>query len=108
MGDRTERPTLNMSAIPVAGVGGLGLLGLVVIVAIAFPAARLLLLCGVVGGALVALALVLARRHRRIGSPRNDLPISLLSEGTEIVDQAPAAERETKATWSQERCLATK
>ena len=43
MDDRSERPSINMSAIPVAGIGGLGMLALVVIMAIAFPAARWLL-----------------------------------------------------------------
>ena len=69
MSDKNEPPTLNMSAIPVAGVGGLGLLGIVAIMAFAFSPARWLLFSGIVGGWLVALALVMARRRRRSVHP---------------------------------------
>src|SRR5262245_27071996 len=79
MGDKWERPRINMSAIPVAGIGGLGMVGLVAIMAMAFPAARWLLFGGLVGGQLLALALVLLRRNRRVGAPRADLPTSLFS-----------------------------
>jgi hypothetical protein len=37
MDDRSERPSINMSAIPVAGIGGLGMLAMVIIMGIAFP-----------------------------------------------------------------------
>ncbi len=106
MSGKNEPPTLNMSAIPVAGVGGLGLLGIVAIMAFAFSPARWLLFSGIVGGCLVALALVVARRYRRIGTPRSDRPISLFPTGSEIDDSAPGAEREGKPTTRQEHRLA--
>ena len=106
MSGKNEPPTLNMSAIPVAGVGGLGLLGIVAIMAFAFSPARWLLFSGIVGGCLVALALVVARRYRRIGTPRSDRPISLFPNGSEIDDSAPGAECEGKPTTRQEHRLA--
>jgi len=72
MVDNSERPSINISAIPVAGIGGLGMVGLVVIMAMAFPVARSLLAGGLAGGVLLALTLLFARRHRRLGAPRGD------------------------------------
>ena len=92
-----QRPTLNMSAISVAGVGGLGMLAVVVIVAAAFSAARWLLLGGLGGGAVVALMLILGRRHRQIGNPRSDLPTSLFLQASET-DRAESNEEGKAAT----------
>ena len=58
-----ERPTLNMSAISVAGVGGLAMLAVVAIVAGALSPARWLLVGGVGGGTVLAILLILGRRH---------------------------------------------
>jgi hypothetical protein len=68
---------INISGIPVAGVGGLGLVAMATIVSIAMPAARVVMLSGVVGGCLVALALVLARRHFKSDAPSGDDPTIL-------------------------------
>jgi hypothetical protein len=70
MDDRSERLSINMSAIPVAGIGGLGMLALVVIMAIAFPVARWLLFGGLAGGLLVAWRSSLAGGS--IGSARHE------------------------------------
>lgn len=79
-----ERPTLNMSAISVAGVGGLAMLAVVAVVAASLSPARWLLLTGTGGGAALAVLLILRRRHRHIGSPRDDLPTSLFLRASAI------------------------
>jgi hypothetical protein len=81
MSERNQPLSINMSAIPVAGVGGLGMLAMVAVIAVAFPVARLLLLAGVVGGVLVGVALVLSRRRRESVGPRGDLPQGVFSAG---------------------------
>jgi hypothetical protein len=53
------------TAIPVAGWGGLALLALAAVIAVMFPEARLILVCGVVGGALLAVSLILRYRAKR-------------------------------------------
>jgi len=55
---------INMSGIPVAGVGGLGLVAIAVLMAYALPATWLPLAIGVAGGGLFATAVILARRRR--------------------------------------------
>ena len=60
-----RRPEMNISAIPVAGIGGAGLLIVALSMAAEFPEARWLLTAGVVGGILIALALVFAHRSHR-------------------------------------------
>ena len=79
-----ERPTLNMSAISVAGVGGLAMLAVVAIIAASLSPARWLLLAGVGGGGALAVLLILRRRHRHIGSPRGDLPTSLFLRASAV------------------------
>jgi hypothetical protein len=106
MDGRSERASINMSAIPIAGIGGLGMLALVVIMAIAFPAARWLLFGGLVGGVLVALALVFARRNHRLGAPRGDLPASLFSSSL-TVDETSSARDEGRSVAPDQHRLAT-
>ena len=65
---RESRPIeINMSAIRVAGIGGLGMVAMAVVMAIALQPARWLLVGGIAGGALVALALVALRRRHPLG-----------------------------------------
>ena len=104
MDDRSERPSINMSAIPVAGIGGLGMLALVVIMAIAFPAARWLLFGGLAGGSLVALALVLGRRKHRLGAPRSDLPTSLFSSSLTVDETSSAGDEGRHSDWLNTPC----
>jgi hypothetical protein len=81
MTERTQPLSINMSAIPVAGVGGLGMLAMVAVIAAAFPVARWLLVTGVVGGALLAVSLVISRRRTENAGPRRDLPHGVFSAG---------------------------
>jgi len=60
-----RRPAINISAIPVAGVGGAGLLVVALSMAAEFPEVRWLLTGGFLGGILVALTLGLAHQPRR-------------------------------------------
>ena len=96
-----ERPTLNMSAISVAGVGGLAMLAVVVIIAGALSAARWLLLGGISGGALLAVMLILRRGQRHIGSPRGDLPTSLLLGASDVDPTAINEERKNPGALRQ-------
>jgi hypothetical protein len=105
MNNSSERPSINMSAIPVAGIGGLGMLALVVIMAVAFPAARWLLFGGLVAGALLALVLLFVRRNRRLGAPRSDLPTSLFSADNGVADATSEAV-EDRTVAPDERRLA--
>jgi len=107
MVDNSERPSINISAIPVAGIGGLGMVGLVVIMAMAFPVARSLLAGGLAGGVLLALTLLFARRHRRLGAPRGDLPTSIFSGDTRLIEEASRPDEEAKMIVRQGHCLAT-
>src|SRR5262245_66474268 len=64
IGDR-QPLSINIRAIGVAGIGGLGMIALVVIIDIAFPIARWVLLSGILGGGLSAMALIGRRLSRR-------------------------------------------
>jgi hypothetical protein len=81
VGDR-QPLSINISAIGVAGIGGLGMVALVAIIAIAFPIARWVLLSGILGGGLLAVALIKWRLFKQQG-PRNDLPIVLFPSEAE-------------------------
>lgn len=62
---------INISAIPVAGIGGIGMLAGAVIMAWALPEARWLLFAGGAAGALLGAILILMRsRTSRQRSPR--------------------------------------
>ncbi len=65
---------INISGIPVAGVGGLGLVAMAVLVSVVLPAVGWLMLSGVVGGCLLGIVLVLARRHADQREPGGRAP----------------------------------
>ena len=62
MVERTRRPEINISAIPVEGIGGAGLVVVALSMAAVFPEVRWLLLSSFVSG-VVAVSLVLLRRR---------------------------------------------
>jgi hypothetical protein len=78
---------INISRIPVAGVGGLGLVAMAVLVSVVMPAAGWLMVSGVVGGCLLGALLVLARRRADTREPGGRAPSVLFVE-------APAERRE--------------
>lgn len=69
----TDRPVqINISGIPVAGVGGLGLVAMAALVSYVMPAAWWTMVAGVLGGCVLATVLVFARRRldkREPGAP---------------------------------------
>jgi hypothetical protein len=70
-----KRPVeINMSGIPVAGVGGLGLVAMATVVSVFFPAIGWMMAVGLVGGLVLGVALVLARRVTKASGPTGDDP----------------------------------
>jgi len=55
--------TINFAPVKVIGIPGLSLVAIAVAIVLEFPQGRWLLLSGVVGGVLVAAALILVRRR---------------------------------------------
>lgn len=78
---------INISRIPVAGVGGLGLLAVAVLVSVLMPAAGWLMASGAAGGCLLGTVLVLARRQAGNREPGGRAPSVLFLE-------SPAERRE--------------
>jgi len=78
---------INISGIPVAGVGGLGLVAIAVLVSVVMPAAGWLMISGVAGGCLLGAVLVLARRRADKREPGGRAPSVLFVE-------SPAERRE--------------
>jgi hypothetical protein len=66
--------TINISGIPVAGVGGLGLVAVAALVAYFLPALRPAVVVGAAGGVLLAIAIVAFRRHHVPSGPSGDDP----------------------------------
>ena len=78
---REERTVeINISGIPVAGVGGLGLVAIAVLVSVLMPAATWLMASGLAGGCLLAIVLVLARRRADHREPGGRAPAVLFVE----------------------------
>jgi hypothetical protein len=61
-------PKINISAIPVSGVGGLGLLAVVGIAAVVIMEVRIFLMLAFVTGSLLGLAMIAIRRAATPGS----------------------------------------
>lgn len=75
----TQRPVeVNMSGIPVNGIGGLGLVAVAALMTVVLPAAWWLLVVGASGGVVLGAAMVLARRHHVPSGPSGDDPTILL------------------------------
>ena len=74
MNQDNRRVEINMSGIPVAGIGGLGLVAMAVLVSVVMPEARGTMLAGVAGGIVLAVILVIARRHIKTKGPSGTDP----------------------------------
>lgn len=108
--EQDERPVaINISAIPVAGVGGLGLVAMAVVVSVFFPAIGWMMAAGVACGVVLALALVAYRRRRDSRGPNGDDPKILFREvpmdgaagaGTGPVPERPAVEKRLAPRYS--------
>jgi hypothetical protein len=106
MSEDKRRPEINMSAIPVAGIGGLGLLAMAVVVAWVLPAGRLLLAASAIGGAAIGLAIVFIRRFRPDAGPSGDHP-QVLFQAEAQGDRKVSRDRAT-APHDLERLLAVR
>ncbi|MEO7192155.1 MAG: hypothetical protein ABI051_13975 [Vicinamibacterales bacterium] len=62
---------INMSGIPVNGIGGLGLLTVIVFITLVLPQAWWLTVVGVAGGIVLGTMLVLSRRRHGISPDDN-------------------------------------
>jgi len=83
MTNRDHPVEINMSGIPVAGVGGLGLVAVALFMAFVFPEARGLLMLGALGGIIIAAGLVmLRRRHLPSDSDSNNPSVLFRPEPT--------------------------
>ena len=73
-----ERPVqINISGIPVAGVGGLGLVAMALLVSFVMPAAWWTMVAGVTGGIVVAAILVVMRHGLSTRGPSGSDPTIL-------------------------------
>jgi hypothetical protein len=92
MTEPTRRITsINMSSIPVHGVGGLGMVAIAVVIAIEFPEAHWLLGVSLIGGAIIAAAMIAWRRRHETMGPSGDHPDVLF-----VRDQDAAVRRNTE------------
>ena len=95
---------INISGIPVEGVGGLGLVAMAVLVSIVMPAARWTMVAGLIGGALLAVVLVIARRRFEKRDPGGRAPAILFVEtdpcptGSEATPRSSARQRAKRAS----------
>ena len=70
-----KRPVeINISGIPVAGVGGLGLVAMAVLVSVVRPEIGWMMVPALCGGVVTGVALVLARRVWKGSGPSGDDP----------------------------------
>jgi membrane protein implicated in regulation of membrane protease activity len=84
---------IDMSHIPVAGMGGLGLVAMALFTAFWLPAGRWMLLVGAAGGVLIAAALIGWRRFHRANRPDGDHPAILFQESPAAIEDARPADR---------------
>ena len=71
------RPEINMSGIPVSGIGGLGLVAIAGVMAIVLPQAWALVVAGALGGTALAIVLIVFHRVHRAPGPSGDDPTIL-------------------------------
>ena len=73
--------SINMSSIPVNGVGGWGMLAIAVVIAIEYPEAHWLLAISAIGGICIAAAMIYWRREHEAKGPSGDHPGVLFVNG---------------------------
>jgi hypothetical protein len=66
--------SINISGIPVNGIGGLGLVAVAGLMTYVLPATWWFVAFGAVGGTLMGIAIVAFRRHHVSGGPSGDDP----------------------------------
>jgi hypothetical protein len=73
----------NLRSVHIASVGGLGILATVGFMAMAIPLALVLLLGSALAGAMAAFVVIRMHREHVIGTPGDDLPMSLGLEASD-------------------------
>ena len=101
MGQDNRRVEINISGIPVAGIGGLGLVAMAVLVSVMMPAAGGTLLTGLAGGIVLAVGLVIARRHIKSKGPSGDDPTILFRALPPEGGSHASAQRERRSPDSE-------
>jgi hypothetical protein len=89
---------INMSGIPVNGIGGLGLVAVAVLMTLVIPAAWWLLMLGAAGGVMLGAVMVLMRRHHTARGPSGNDPTILFRP--EPVKGSTTA-HEDRSQWSR-------
>jgi hypothetical protein len=74
MAPEERRVEINMSGIPVAGIGGLGLVAMATVVSVFFPAIGWMMAVALAGGIVLGMVLVLAGRVWKRSGPTGDDP----------------------------------
>jgi hypothetical protein len=88
-----KRPVeINISGIPVGGVGGLGLVAVAALMAYQMPEAWLLVGAGAAGGVWLAAVLIVAGRHRAPSGPSGSDPTVLFREAIGVLPEARSGE----------------
>src|SRR3954470_18120600 len=96
MRHRDRAVQINQSGIPGEGVGGLGLVVIAGLVAFVMPEIRWSIAAGLAGGVIIAVGIVLARRHRTSAGPSGDDPKILFRE-------MPPARGQSRTSQSADR-----
>lgn len=97
--------SINMSGIPVSGVGGLGLVAIAALVAYVLPQAWWLVAFGGAGGVLLGLAIVTFRRHHVTRGPSGDDPKILFRADVNATHTRPAPSQRWKLRTLQPQDL---
>ena len=77
MSSQSRDVSINISGIPVNGIGGLGLVAVATLMTYVLPATWWFVACGAGGGVLMGIAIVAYRRHHVSRGPSGDDPTIL-------------------------------
>ena len=89
MAEDERQVSINISAIPVAGIGGLGLVAMATVVSVFFPAIGWMMAAGVASGVLLGAGLVAYRRVRKGSGPSGDNPRILFEASDAATQERP-------------------
>lgn len=84
----------NLRSIHIASIGGLAMVATVGIISVAIPLAMWLLVGSALAGATAAFVVIRMHREHVIGTPGDDLPMSL---GLEASDHQPSGDKPASA-----------
>lgn len=64
MDSKDRRVEINMSGIPIEGIGGLGMVAVAIVMAYVLPESWMVIALGAIGGVALAVSLLLLRRYK--------------------------------------------